>query len=89
MDVDLDAPESDLSGMKGAIRAGARSKGKGKQIRGTGEWELDLAAEDQRVVGREELPVLVTLCLVSCAVSVCLCVLIVVLHYVSLGFHVL
>jgi exosome complex component RRP42 len=56
--------EKDLSGIKAAVRAGRGGKGKGKAAVKGADWELDLTGED-RLGGREKLPVLVTLNLVS------------------------
>lgn len=62
--------ESDLSGIKAAVRAGRTGgKGKGKAaVRGE-DWDLDMSTAGGRGVGfmdgREGLPVLVTLNLVS------------------------
>lgn len=55
--------ETDLSGIKGAVRAGGRGRGK-KAVAGGDEWDLD-GDEGEVVEGREELPALVTLNLVS------------------------
>jgi exosome complex component RRP42 len=56
--------EKDLSGIKAAVRAGRGGRGKGKAAVRGGDWELVLGEED-RLEGREKLPVLVTLNLVS------------------------
>ncbi|GFZ47176.1 hypothetical protein JCM24511_04919 [Saitozyma sp. JCM 24511] len=55
--------EKDLSGIKAAVRAGRGGRGKGKAAVKGGDWELVLGEED-RLEGREKLPVLVTLNLV-------------------------
>lgn len=58
----------DLAGMKAALQAGKGSKGKakGRRPRGGDDWELDTTDGGlEYLQGREELPVLVTLNLVS------------------------
>lgn len=57
--------QKDLSGIKAAVRAGRSGRGKGRSADGV-EWELDLEGDGtMRLEGREKLPVLVTLNLVS------------------------
>jgi exosome complex component RRP42 len=61
--------DSDLSGIKSAVKAGRiGGKGKGKAAVKGDEWDLDLTTAGGRgvewMVGRENLPVLVTLHLV-------------------------
>jgi exosome complex component RRP42 len=61
--------DSDLSGIKSAVKAGRTGgKGKGKAAVKGDEWDLDLTTAGGRgvewLVGRENLPVLVTLHLV-------------------------
>jgi exosome complex component RRP42 len=60
--------ESDLSGIKAAVRAGRTKAGKGKGRTGGDEWDLDMEGSGDGTIpleGKEELPVLVTLHLVS------------------------
>jgi exosome complex component RRP42 len=62
--------DSDLSGIKSAVKAGRNGgKGKGKAAVKGDEWDLDMTTAGGRGVqwleGREELPVLITLHLVS------------------------
>ena len=61
--------DTDLSGIKSALKAGRSGKGKGRAAVKGDEWDLDLTTAGGRGVGwmdgRENLPVLVTLHLVS------------------------
>lgn len=61
--------DTDLSGIKSALKAGRSGKGKGRAAVKGDEWDLDLTTAGGRGVGwmegREDLPVLVTLHLVS------------------------
>lgn len=60
--------DTDLSGIKSALKAGRSGKGKGRAAVKGDEWDLDLTTAGGRGVGwmegREDLPVLVTLHLV-------------------------
>lgn len=69
--------DSDLSGIKSAVKAGRTGgKGKGKAAVKGDEWDLDLTTAGGRgvewMVGRENLPVLVTLHLVRLIILPCL-----------------
>lgn len=60
--------DTDLSGIKSALKAGRSGKGKGRAAVKGDEWDLDMTTAGGRGVGwlqgRENLPVLVTLHLV-------------------------
>ena len=66
------AEGGDLSGIKAAVRAGKNAKGKTtRAVRGGDDWDLDTEGSGvEYLVGREELPVLVTLNLVPGSTAV-------------------
>lgn len=62
----LEMGDGDLSGIKAALKLGKAGKGKARKVRGGDDWDLDLEGDGVEVMhGRQDLPVLVTLNLVS------------------------
>lgn len=67
----LEMGDGDLSGIKAALKLGKGGKGKVRKVRGGDDWDLDLEGDGVEIMqGREVLPVLVTLNLVSRAIEV-------------------